>query len=172
MAATRKYTDEQRDALCRLVNDTGISVPKAVQALAAGHEELPPMQISEDYARQLAREDRIARGINVKDLPLTEAMDTIARQALELANRELARLHGTNGALDADHFLKIARSLRELQPLAQASSQEKAKDHDTGSTPAWLHDLTAPTQPSTDKPENTTTDPSMVGADTDPFHFA
>ena len=49
-----KYTDEQRDAIARAVNDRGMSAPEAVRAAAEGLDGLEPFTMPESTARDVA----------------------------------------------------------------------------------------------------------------------
>lgn len=144
MAAPRKYSDEQRAALCVLVNDEGHTPAQAVELLANGFEDIPPASIPEDYARQIVRQDRQRRGPSLNGRPLPEALDVLARQAFRLANRELAHMHARQGNLDADAFLKIARALKELQPLALTRPPDPDKASSKADEPTWIGALNLP----------------------------
>jgi hypothetical protein len=142
MAAPRKYTDEQRAALCRLINDDGLSVPAAVERLAAGIDGLAPLTISCDYARQLAREDRAARGIaKLEEQPLGDAIDTLARRTLIVVSGEIARLQAQDGPLDGDQILKLARTIKELHPLAKNAASGDEPEDARPPQPPWVSAL-------------------------------
>lgn len=141
MAANRKYPDWAREAIGDLCNDQRKTAGEAARLLAAGYNGHEPLTIGEDYIRSLARDDRRKRVPPLDERPLGEAIDTLARRTLTVVATEITRLQAKNGPLDADQILKLARTIKELHPLAQAKTQGPTDDGPDKPTPAWAQGI-------------------------------
>lgn len=141
MAANRKYPDWAREAIGDLCNDQGKSAGEATRLLAAGYDGHDPLTIGQDYVRSLARDDRRKRIPPLDEKPLGEAIDTLARRTLSVVATEITRLQQGRGALDADQILKLARTIKELHPLAQAKSPTPDPQGAEQPKPAWLQGI-------------------------------
>lgn len=117
MAAPRKYTDQQREAIRRLVQEEGHSYAKAAELCANGVYDLEPFAPSKATIAEIINGSE--KPSKIAALQLDVAFDQLARGAMSLIETEIERLKNTEGALDTDAMLKMARSLRELQPLAK-----------------------------------------------------
>jgi hypothetical protein len=124
MGAQKRITDAQRALVVRLVAGEGHSQRHAQKLCEQGVYGHEPFTVSAPTITEIVRQARLNTDAGVDDLELGDAFDKLARKALRIGNRELARIDATSGKLDADHFLKIARALRELQPLAKPQAAQ------------------------------------------------
>lgn len=163
MASPRKYPDWVYDAIGRLCNEENKTGREVAGLLAAGWEDHEPVTLREDYVRELARNDRRKRIPGLDDQPLGEAIDTLARRTLLVVATEITRLQAKTGPLDADQILKLARTIKELHPLAQTKQPEPTTPGQPTPSPTWAQGLlTDPhTQPAA-KQEHPPTDGSVA----------
>lgn len=133
-----KYTDEQREAIARAMNDRRMSAPEAVKAAAEGGlEGLPSFEMPESTARDIANTARrqptqpvgdcaaALRSLQDRGLSLIEEEMTKAEEASErgeLSNAQLTRLA---------KCMRLARSLGDLHvtPRSPAPEPQQGDDH-------------------------------------------
>jgi hypothetical protein len=141
MGAPRKYPDWVYEEIGRLSNDEHKTGPEIARIFAAGVDGHEPLTLVEDYIREIARNERRKRIPPLDDQPLGEAIDTLARRTLGVVATEITRLQAKNGALDADQILKLAKTIKELHPLAQAKSPVVENAGTENKPPPWLRGL-------------------------------
>lgn len=118
MAAPRKYDDKYRETVLRLVIDEHRTIAEAVRLIAAGHQELEPLNLSPktagDWVKAAQREDR--PDLSTAELP--QILDTAARGLFEVVITDIYRQKNAKGKADPEELLTLAKTLKELQPLA------------------------------------------------------
>ena len=88
-----KYTDEQREAIDRLIAQEGLTAAQAVRKAAEGVYGLEPFEMPRSTAAVISK--RLKRSRERKALAhgdVNVAMETLARRSVELTVRELRRL--------------------------------------------------------------------------------
>lgn len=132
MAAPRKYSDEYRDAIHRLVNENGETAADVARKIAAGLDDLPPADIPQSTVAELARKARGHIPSRVQDLGKAEALDALSRRALGLTDRQIARYEQASD-VDPDDILTLFKALKEAQSLvSQKAPGEKDKAEPSG----------------------------------------
>ncbi|HUR86957.1 MAG TPA: hypothetical protein VMY78_16610 [Solirubrobacteraceae bacterium] len=105
-----KVTDDQRFAIAFAVLDDKLTVPEAVQAAALG-ELGPAFTVSTSAADKIVAEERERRQ------PLSQIVENVARDLLQICDRELGRLRALP-ALGPDEV----RALRDLTEMAEQAT--------------------------------------------------
>ena len=120
-----KYTDEQREAVYRLIHEEGLTAAQAVRKTASGVYGLEPFEMPRSSAAVIAR--RIKRSRERKALAegdLNVAMETLARRSVDLALGELGRVQkrieaGEVGPNEMRAWLRCQRELYGVVNLVQ-----------------------------------------------------
>ena len=131
MAAPRKYDDEQRAAILEL-RAAGCSINQIIERCSQGIRNLAPFTPGKATVSEIV--NGADKPSEIANLELADAFDQLARGAMGLVEREIDRLKRSDGALDADAMLKMAKALREIQPLAKPNTN----GHDDNKKPKGL----------------------------------
>jgi hypothetical protein len=131
MAVGRKFTDEQRSLIVRLYTVEHRTQADIQKLCAQGIYGLEAFSISKAGLSELLRNERVNTSQAIQELSLADAFDRLARKALSIGDRELERINAKQGPVDADHFLKLTRALRELQPLAKPQANNQGTERQT-----------------------------------------
>jgi hypothetical protein len=123
-----RYTDEQRAAIVRAINEEGLEAQHAVELAAKGqlHDRLPAFEMSASTARSLAtnaRQRHTRRRAVELERQKPGAVEEIVEEALRMVLDELRdedRRRRDNGEADYVRLRRILRTARELQALLRA----------------------------------------------------
>lgn len=133
MAAPRKYADEYRETIITLVQDDGLTIADACRRLAQGHNGLEPINLPEKTAGQWIQAAERDPRPDLTTLALPDILNTTARGLFDLVNADIYRMKRQKGQSDPETLLTLARTLKELQPLASHKPQQgKADAEPTG----------------------------------------
>lgn len=116
-----KYTDEQRDAIVRLIVDDGKTAQAAVDLAAAGKlPDLDPFEMPEPTARHLAgraRRRAVSTELAELDAEHPGAAEEIRTRFLAILSREVDEIEEQQdaGELDLERVRQVLRALHELQ---------------------------------------------------------
>jgi hypothetical protein len=127
MAFTRRYTDDQREAIYRLIHEDGKSPAEAVALAAEGVYGLEPFAMPVNSARPIARRIKLRREggpTKLEDLPLPEAVELFVRRALSVLDRDLCSQEEEfleTGDIDLERLRRSIRCQAELADLIKVA---------------------------------------------------
>jgi hypothetical protein len=129
MNLTRKYSDEQRDAVAAAANTPGLTA-RRVRALAGAGElrtsegrGLEPFEIPENSIRHYARKARLRPTAEPADAATPTSGDEVRalrRRLLKVANAEMSKLERRSKAdahITGEEIRQMARALAEIHRL-------------------------------------------------------
>lgn len=116
MSAPRKYGDDIRQAIHQLVNTEGRPATEAYRMLALRFAEVPNI----DRLRDIAREERKAHRPVLAHQPKEQQLAHLLAGIVNAVDRALEQLQ-KHDQPDADELLKLARTIREVEPMLKAN---------------------------------------------------
>ncbi len=122
---TPRYTDEEREAIYRLLYEDGKSASEAVALAAQGVYDLPPFDIPRNSVRSIAHRVKLKKegpAVPLSELPFDEVFDELSRRSLRVMERELGKYEQDLSAerLDVENFRWFLRAANELAGLLKA----------------------------------------------------
>jgi hypothetical protein len=127
MAFTQRYTEEQREAIYRLIHEDGKTPGEAVAVAAHGVYGLEPFSMPVSSARPIARRIKLkreGRPTKLADRPLDEVLDNFCRRSLTVLDREMSK-HEQDvraGCLDTDGLRWTLRRITELAGIVKTAT--------------------------------------------------
>jgi hypothetical protein len=125
MAFKQRYTDEQREAMYRLIHEDGHRPAEAVALAAEGVYGLEPFSMPVSSARPIARRIKLRREggpRKLADRPLAEAVEVFLRRSLSLLDRDLSRQEEElDAGIDLERLRWTIRCQAELASLTKVA---------------------------------------------------
>ena len=127
MAFNQRYTEEQREAIYRLIHEDGKSPAEAVALAARGVYDLEPFSMPVSSALPIARRIKLKREggrTKLADRPPGEVLDSFCRRSLALLEKEMPK-HERDvraGCLDTDGLRWTLRCTTELAGLVKMAT--------------------------------------------------
>lgn len=141
MAAPRKYTDEQREAIFRL-HEADMSSTEIAEACADGRTGLAPFEISprtvRDIIGKMEQEAQRKLPATVLDLEHGEAMERFPARAARILDAELDRLQEKQSKSglterDVDRIPRLVTSSAKVERALQERGKRRARSRGAGS---------------------------------------
>jgi hypothetical protein len=121
MAAPRKWSDAIRADIHQLVNEDGRPATQIAPLLKAkGHAEIPSLETIRDIAR--------ATRHDITDKPKHEQLRSLLAGLVKATDAEITRVQAESGDDAPDQLLKLARTIREIEPLLTDTPKGKRDD--------------------------------------------
>lgn len=124
MAAPRIFNDDTRDDIYRLNVEDGLTAVQIHDRLSAGPGETPSLQ----RIREILREEKRARGTAIEDMGKAEQLASLTNGLVKVADAEITRLLRAKGEIDADQLLKLANTVKTLEPLLKPEPSKQRAD--------------------------------------------
>jgi hypothetical protein len=118
MAAPKKYGDDLRAAVHELINENGRAATELEPILRErGFNQIPPIDTMRDWAR--------ASRHTLTDRPKAQQLSHLLAGLVKATDAEITRVQAEPGNDTADQLLKLARTIREIEPLLADKPAEK-----------------------------------------------
>jgi uncharacterized sporulation protein YeaH/YhbH (DUF444 family) len=119
MAAPRKYDDHTRKRILELHVHERRSASETAKIL-----ERDGTPISIHSVREIAKQERRT---DITNRPKAEQLASLLAGLVTATNSEIARINAKNQDVDGDQLLKLARTIREIEPLLTDKKPKKDK---------------------------------------------